>query len=86
MLDFVNNYYELTDENKDALYQMMIAEDIRKYNGNKINLNDMQVGYIFGNIIDDNPKRTGYWPSRNGLYKNTLQKVTTKVPTVITIE
>lgn len=63
MLDFVNNYYEVTDENKDALYQMMIAEDIRKYHGNKINLDDMQVGYIFGNIIDDNPndnpKRTG---------------------------
>lgn len=86
MLDFVNNYYEVTTGNKDALYRLMVAEDIRKYSGAKVNLDDMQVGYIFGNINDDNSKRMGKWPSRRGLSQKTLQKVTTKVPIPMIIE
>ena len=86
MLDFVNNYYEVTTENKDTLYQMMIAENICIYSGRELNLNDMHVGYVFGNIVDNNPKRTGKWPSRDYMSEKLLQKVTTKLPIVMVIE
>lgn len=33
MLDFVENYYEVTEENKELLRRKIIEEDIRDYNG-----------------------------------------------------
>lgn len=86
MLDFVNKYYEVTEDNKDTLYRLMVAEDIRKYSGDNFNLDELHVGCILGNIVDDNPKRTGKWLSRMGLSHKRLQKVTTQLPIPMIIE
>ena len=39
MLNFVENYYEVTESNKDLLRKLMIEEDIRNYSGRKLDLN-----------------------------------------------
>ena len=38
MLNFVENYYEVTEQNKELLRRKMIEEDIRDYNGDKVNV------------------------------------------------
>jgi len=56
MLDFVENYYEVTEQNKDLLRRKIIEEDIRDYNGDKVNVDYLvQVGKVLGNVYDDNP-------------------------------
>ena len=86
MLDFVKNYYEVTEENQARLLQMMIAEDIRRYSGDKIDENYISVGCVLGNIVNDDPKRVGRWLSRNSLSDKALKKVITQVPTLIVVE
>ena len=90
MLDFVNHYYEVTEENKDALRKLIVAEDIHTTSGRKISSAldfYTQVGFVLGNISDKNPKRTGYWYSKSSLYPHELEKVTTQLPnTIMTIE
>ena len=88
MLDFVNNYYEITEENIDQLRQMMKADGVRSYKGDEIDFNvDVQVGHILGNVDNDNPKQTGYWSSKKWMPNGALKKVTTELPKVImTIE
>lgn len=88
MLDFVNHYYEVTKENVELLRQMIEDEDIRRYDGRKINVDDfVKVGKVLGNNRDDNPKRAGRWSSRLTMNEYSLKKVTTKVqPTVMTLE
>lgn len=88
MLDFVNNYYEVTKENVSLLRQMIEDEDIRRYDGRKIDVDDFViVGKVLGNNRDDNPKCAGRWSSRYTMSESSLKKVTTKVPIeLITIE
>lgn len=83
MLDFVNHYYEVTEENKDTLHKLIVAEDIHSTSGQKISSKldfYTQVGFVLGNISDKNPKHTGYWCSKFSMYPHELEKVTTKVP------
>lgn len=88
MLDFVNHYYEVTKENVELLRQMIKDEDIRRYDGRKIDVDDFViVGKVLGNNRDDNPKCAGRWSSRRTMNEYSLKKVTTKVqPTVMIIE
>lgn len=89
MLDFVHNYYEITEENIDQLCYMMKAEGIRgSFNDTEIDFDEeVQVGHILGNIDNDNPKQTGYWSSKKWMSNRALKKVTTELPKVImTIE
>lgn len=39
MLNFIDHYYEVTEENHDILCQMITAKDIRHYDGSKIDIN-----------------------------------------------
>lgn len=55
MLNFVENYYEVTEQNKELLRQQMIDEDILGYDGHKANVDFLvQVGKVLGNIANDN--------------------------------
>lgn len=57
MLDFVKYCYEVTEENKDTLRQMIIDEDIRDYYDCKFDVSNVQVGRVLGNVEDNpNPK------------------------------
>ena len=81
MLDFVKNYYEVTEENKDTLRQMIIDEDIRDYDDCKFDVSNVQVGRVLGNVEDNpNPKRTGFWTSKDVMWDWDLEKVTTELP------
>lgn len=88
MLDFVKHYYEVTEENINQLKRLMKDEDIRFYDGRKLDVDTVvRVGRIIGNNHDDNPKHTGRWSSRNNMSDESLEKVTTTVPrTVMIIE
>ena len=80
MLNFIENYYEVTEQNKDLLRRKIIEEDIRDYNGNKVNLKFfIQVGNVLGNNSDDNPKHTGFWASRRNMSKAERKKLTTDI-------
>lgn len=49
MLNFVENYYEVTEENKELLRRQMIDEDILGYDGHKANVDFLvQVGKVQG--------------------------------------
>lgn len=67
MLDFVKNCYEVTEENKARLRQLMEHEDIRYYNGDELELDILlKVGHVLGNNdYKQNPKQTGYWESKD---------------------
>ena len=80
MLDFVNNFYEVTVENKKALWQMINDQGITLYNGNEFDFDYAEVGYVLGNIDNLNPKETGFWGSRECLSDDDLEKVTTELP------
>lgn len=88
MLDFVNHYYEVTEENIESLRHMMIEEDIRDYCNDKLDLDFcVQVGYVLGNIATINPKQTGLWQFKRYMDSNELKKVTTELPNMLmTIE
>lgn len=80
MLDFVENYYEVTERNKELLRQKLIDEDIRNYSGHKVNLDFyLKIGQVLGNINDDNPKHTGFWYSRVLLTENEQKKIRTTI-------
>lgn len=80
MLDFVNNFYEVTVENKKALWQMIKDQGITLYNGDEFDFDYAEVGYVLGNIDNLNPKETGFWGSRECLSNDELVKVTTELP------
>jgi len=81
MLDFAKYCYEVTEENKDALRQMIIDEDIRDYYDCKFDVSHVQVGRVLGNVDDNpNPKQTGYWASKDVMWDCDLEKVTTELP------
>lgn len=90
MLDFVNHYYEVTEENIDVLRKLIVDEEIRNISGHKLSpLLDMyvKVGYVLGNTRTDNPKQTSAWFSKRRFSASRLEKVTTQLPTtVMTIE
>ena len=80
MLNFVENYYEVTEQNKELLRRKIIEEDIRDYNGDKVNVDYLvQVGKVLGNVYDDNPKCTGAWISRKSMIDDRLKKLTTHI-------
>lgn len=59
MLNFIENYYEVTEQNKEVLRRKMIEEDIRVYNGDKADVNYLvQVGHVLGN-------KRNHYPNRN---------------------
>ena len=80
MLDFVNNFYEVTVENKKALWQMIKDQGITLYNSDEFDFDYAEVGYVLGNIDNQNPKETGFWGSRECLTEDDLAKVTTELP------
>lgn len=43
MLNFVENYYEVTEENKELLRRQIIDEDILGYDGHKANVDFLVV-------------------------------------------
>lgn len=98
MLDFVNNYYEVTKENVSLLRQMIEDEDIRNPRNFRLDLDyALQVGHVLGNItnknpkqtkyFDRNPKHTGLWLSKDEMNRFDMKKLTTKLPKVLmTIE
>lgn len=88
MLDFVNHYYEVTEENIDQLRQMIIVENIQRYDGSKFKPEDVQIGRVLGNVwFSKNPTCTGYWQSKATVPIDGLEKVTTELPnTLMTIE
>ena len=78
MLNFIENYYEVTEQNKDLLRRKIIEEDIRDYNGNKVNLKFfIQVGNVLGNNSDGNHKNTEAYTEHFTIYyvTNTLINV-----------
>lgn len=80
MLNFFTTYYEVTEQNKDLLRRKIIEEDIRDYNGDKVNVDYLvQVGKVLGNVYDDNPKCTGAWISRKSMIGDRLKKLTTHI-------
>ena len=81
MLDFVKYCYEVTEENKDTLRQMMEREDIRYYSGDKLDLDlILQVGHVLGNNdYTQNPKQTGYWESKDYVPTVYLKRVITDI-------
>ena len=89
MLDFINNYYEVTKENIDQLKHLMEVEDIRFYNGDKFKPEHILVGCVLGNnkSTDYNPNHIGRWPSKDWMTKSELKKVKTELPNqLMTIE
>ena len=88
MLDFVNHYYEVTEDNIDQLRQLIIDEDIRDPYGSKLILEyALQVGHVFGNINTNNPKQTKCWWTKDDMSASELEKLTTELPKVLmTIE
>ena len=80
MLDFADNFYEVTVENKKALWQMIKDQGITLYNGDEFDFDYAEVGYVLGNIDNLNPKETGVWGSRECLSDDELVKVTTELP------
>lgn len=88
MLNFVNHYYEVTEENIDQLRHLIELEDIRDYGSEKLDLDSVvRIGYVLGNIANNNPKQTGVWTSNSKMSKSGLKKVTTQLPKIImTIE
>lgn len=86
MLDFVNNHYEVTEENIELLKYLIKAEDIRDYSGSKIDVDKfVTIGRVLGNIANQNPKCTGYWWEKDIMNSFDLKKVTTKVPNQLMI-
>ena len=58
----------------------IIEEDIREYSGNKADVDYLvQVGHVIGNNRNRYPNRTGYWTSRENMYRSELKKLTTDV-------
>ena len=88
MLDFVNHYYEVTEENIDQLRKLIIDEDIRTTCGSKLILAYvLQVGHVLGNIENNNPKQTKCWWTKDNMSASELEKLTTELPKVLmTIE
>lgn len=88
MLDFVNNHYEVTEENIELLKYLIKAEDIRDYGGHRIDVDVLvRVGRVIGSNQNDNPKCTGFWWGKHRMDSYNLTNVTTKVPNmVMTIE
>ena len=74
MLNFIENYYEVTEQNKEVLRRKMIEEDIRVYNGDKA-----EVGHVLGNKRNHYPNRTGFWSSRRAMFKADRKKITTDI-------
>ena len=86
MLNFINHYYEVTNENIDQLKHLMKNEDIQHYGGRKIDIDDfVRIGRVLGNNRNDNPKRCGYWSSKSNMSKRELKKHTTEVCKLIFI-
>ena len=79
MLDFVENYYEVTEENKELLRRQMIDEDILDYNGHNFRVDLLKPGQVIGNNYNNNPTHTGIWPSRNTMRASDRKKITTHV-------
>lgn len=80
MLNFIDNYYEVTESNKDLLRCKIIEEDIREYNDEKLDTDwCVKVGHVLGNNWDGNPKHTGCWYSRKAMPDYELDKITTMV-------
>lgn len=80
MLNFIDNYYEVTEQNIEQLRRQMIAEDIRNYSGRKLDLDFcLQVGHVLGNNRNSYPNRTGYWTSRRNMYQTERKKLTTDI-------
>ena len=80
MLDFVENYYEVTEENKELLRKFMMAEDIRNYAGKKLDLDYFVTGgRVLGNNKDHCTNRTGFWSSRNTMTDFERKKLTTHI-------
>ena len=81
MLDFVKYCYEVTEENKDTLRQMMEREDIRYYNGDELELDILlKVGHVLGNNdYKQNPKQTGYLESKDYVPTVYLKHLTTEI-------
>ena len=80
MLNFVENYYEVTDQNKDLLRRKMIEEDIRAYNGDKADISFLvRIGHVLGNKRSSYPNRTGFWSSRETMNTCEQKKITTDI-------
>ena len=82
MLDFINNYYEVTESNKEVLRQLMVAEDIQcTYDGDPVSIDKcLWAGYVLGNTKHDgNPKHAQVCLSTNGVPKTERYKITTRV-------
>lgn len=82
MLDFIENYYEVTVSNKEVLRQLMIAEDVQcTYDGDPVKLDKcLCVGYVLGNFRHDgNPKHAQVCLSTNGVSNTERYKITTRV-------
>ena len=80
MLNFIDNYYEVTESNKELLRRKIIEEDIREYNDEKLDTDwCVKVGHVLGNNWDGNPKHTGCWYSRNAMPNYEIDKITTVV-------
>ena len=43
MLNFIENYYEVTEQNKELLRHKIIDEDILDYNGHKDNVDFLEI-------------------------------------------
>lgn len=86
MLNFIDHYYEVTEENHDILCHMIKAEDIQYYNGDKIDVDEfVRIGRVLGNPRNNNPKQCGYWSSKSSLDESELKKHTTEVCKLIFI-
>ena len=82
MLDFIENYYEVTISNKEVLRQLMSAEDVQcTYDGDPVKLDKcLCVGYVLGNVRHDgNPKHAQVCLSTNSVPKTEQYKITTHV-------
>lgn len=80
MLNFIDHFYEVTEANRSILCQLIQQYDIRRYNGDPINVdNFVTVGRVLGNNRNDNPKQCGYWSSTATMSHDELQQRTTDV-------
>lgn len=87
MLDFVNNIYEVTEENKDALFQLIAVEAICNYHNEPWVLakDKVEIGDIFLNTRNNNPKQTGALFSKRGLSPTQRKQIITKLPNMVMI-
>lgn len=80
MLNFIDNYYEVTEQNIEQLRRQM--EDIQcTYDGDPVSIDKcLWAGYVLGNTKHNgNPKHAQVCHSTNGVPRTERYKITTVV-------